>query len=59
MDGPPPRNFEPSYSVTVTTPIPVVMLKCGKRVLERMRRGRVPSFHKGKLGDWVKLRRST
>jgi len=58
-DGPPPWNFEPNYSVTLTSQIPVVMHRDGKRVFERMRWGIVPNYHKGTLAEWVKLRRST
>jgi putative SOS response-associated peptidase YedK len=59
MEGPPLWNFQPNYNVAITETIPVVMLRDGKRVLERMRWGIVPAFHKGTLADWVKLRRST
>lgn len=52
MDGPPPWNFQPDYSVTLTSTIPVVMLRDGHRVLERMRWGIVPGFHKGKLKEY-------
>jgi putative SOS response-associated peptidase YedK len=52
MEGPPPWNFEPSYNVTLTQTIPVVMLRDGKRVLERMRWGIIPAFHKGTIKQW-------
>jgi putative SOS response-associated peptidase YedK len=46
VDGPPPWNFQPNYSVTLTSDIPVVMHRDGKRVFERMRWGIVPSFRR-------------
>src|SRR5882757_510650 len=49
MQGPPAWNFEPNYNVVITQTIPVVMLRDGKRVLERMRWGIIPAFHKGTI----------
>jgi putative SOS response-associated peptidase YedK len=51
MEGPPPWNFEPSYNVTLTQMIPVLMLRDGRRVLERMRWGIIPHKHKGTIKD--------
>jgi putative SOS response-associated peptidase YedK len=45
-------NFEPNYNVVITETIPVVMLREGKRVLERMRWGLIPPFHKGTIKQW-------
>ena len=43
----PPWNFQPSYNVTLTTRVPVVMLRDGQRVTEIMRWSIIPAFHKG------------
>jgi putative SOS response-associated peptidase YedK len=51
MEGPPPWNFEPSYNVVITQTIPVMMLRDGKRVLERMRWGIIPHKHNGTIKD--------
>jgi putative SOS response-associated peptidase YedK len=51
MEGPPPWNFEPSYNVTLTQTIPVVVWRDGRRVLERMRWGIIPHKHKGTIKD--------
>ena len=49
MDGPPAWNFQSNYNVVITETIPVLMLRDGKRVLERMRWGLIPSFHRGTI----------
>jgi putative SOS response-associated peptidase YedK len=57
MEGPPPWNFEPSYNVTLTQTIPVVVSRDGRRVLERMRWGIIPHKHKGTIKDHKRDRR--
>src|SRR5688572_29790530 len=49
MDGPPAWNFQSNYNVVITETIPVLMLRDGKRVLERMRWGLIPNFHRGTI----------
>jgi putative SOS response-associated peptidase YedK len=50
--GPVPWNFQPNYNVVITETIPVVVLREGKRVLERMRWGVIPGFHKGTIKEF-------
>ena len=40
------------HNVTLTTRVPVVMLRDGQRVTEIMRWGIIPAFHKGTAKQW-------
>jgi putative SOS response-associated peptidase YedK len=51
-EGPPHWNFPTSYNVCPTDPVATIVKRDDKRILEVMRWGIIPFFHKKSIKDW-------